>query len=168
MDPWCSARGLFFFKFKSSYSFLIFKFTAGQAFIKALSKSLVAGRGRFASLGCTTDRETDLKLQQRSWRYDNASLAITLAGEFSFCGQTIGPGYCTCRGPLRWRAVKAGEGSYWPGKLFFAGFINQIILLTLAGEFSNLLLQLTGAFRNKKWKIITIWYTKVKIYTFSC
>ena len=70
------------------------------------------GWGQFASLGRTTDRGTDLKLQRQSWRYDNASLAITLAGEFSFRGQTTAPGYCTGRGPLCWRAVKAGEDSY--------------------------------------------------------
>ena len=50
--------------------FLILKFTAGKAIIYALRKSLVLGRGRFASLGCTTDRGTDLKLQWQSWRYD--------------------------------------------------------------------------------------------------
>ena len=122
----------------------------------------MAGQGRFSSTVLNTHRGTDLKLQRRSWRWYNSSLAITLAGEFSFCGQTSSPVCCTCRGNLRWRAVKAGEGSYWPGKLFFAGFINRIILLTLAGEFSNLLLQLTGAFSNKKWKIITISYEKVK------
>ena len=92
------------------------------------------GRGRLASPGRNTDRGTDLKLQRRSWRYENASLAITLAGECSFCGQTTAPGYCTCRGPLCWRAGKAGESSYWPGKLLFAGVINQILLFTLAGE----------------------------------
>ena len=36
--------------------FLIFKFTAGQAFINALSKSLVLGWGRLASPGRTTDK----------------------------------------------------------------------------------------------------------------
>ena len=124
--------------------------------------------GRFASPGRTTDQGSDLKLQQQSWRWYNSSLAITLAGEFSFCGKTTAPGYCTCRGPLRWRAVKSREGSYWLGKLFFVGFINRIILLTLAREFSYLLLQLTWAFSNKKWKIIIVLYKKVKIYTFSC
>ena len=72
----------------------------------------VIGRGSFVSPGRTTDRGTDFKLQRRSWRYDNASLAITLAGEICFCGQTTAPGYCTCRGKLCWRAVKAGEDSY--------------------------------------------------------
>ena len=100
------------------------------------------GRGRFSSPGRATDRGSYLKLQRRSWRYDNASLALTLAGEFSFCGQTTAPSYCTCRGLLRRRAVKAGEDSYSPGKLIFAGVITQILLLTLAGEFSNRLLQL--------------------------
>ena len=114
----------------------------------------------------TTDRGSDLKLQRRSWQWYNSSLALTLAGEFSFCGQTTAPGCCTCWGLLRWRAVKAREGSYWPGKLIFANVINRIIILTLAGEFSNLLLQLTGAFGNKKWKIITILYKKVKIHYF--
>ena len=145
-----------------SYSILIFKFTAGLAFINALIKSLVAGWGP----GCTTDRGSDLKLQWQSWRWYNSSLALTLAGEFSFCGQTTAPGYCTCRGPLHWRAVKAGEGSYWPGKLIFAGVINRIILLSLAGEFSNLLLHLTWAYSNKKWKIITILYKKWKFILF--
>ena len=181
----------------------------------------MAGRGRFSSPGLTTDRGSDLKLQRRSWRYDNASLAITLAGEFSYCGQTTSPGCCTCRGPLRWRAVIAGDGSYWPGKLIFVGVINtvarwplqiyfewgklvavrrqfwpkvakkkcilqhfvlilaekprldlatvvmnRILLLTLAGEFSNLLLLLTGALSNKKWQIITFSYEKVKIEYF--
>ena len=40
-----------FLNFVSSYSLLIFKFTANSAFIKALSKSLVLGRGRFSSPG---------------------------------------------------------------------------------------------------------------------
>ena len=88
------------------FSFL--KFTAGKALIKALSKSLVLGWGPFASPGRTTDWGTALKLQQQSWRYDNASLAITLAREFCFRGQTTAPGYCTSRGPLCFRAVKAG------------------------------------------------------------
>ena len=38
----------FFFKFSISYCFLCFKFSAGEAFINALSKSLVSGRGRFS------------------------------------------------------------------------------------------------------------------------
>ena len=36
------------------------------------------------------------------------------------------PGYCTCRGTLIWRAVKAKEWSYGPGKLIFAGVINLL------------------------------------------
>ena len=101
-------------------------------------------------MGRTTDRGSDLKLQLRSRRWYNSSLAITLAREFSFCGRTTAPGCCTCRGKLRWRAVKAGEESYSPGKLLFAGVINWIIFFTLAREFSNLLLQLRGASSNKK------------------
>ena len=42
-----------------------------------------------------------------------------------------------------------------PGKLIFASVINRILLLTLAGDFSNLLLQLRGASNNKKLNIIT-------------
>ena len=101
-------------------------------------------------MGRTTDRGSDLKLQLRSRRWYNSSLAITLARESSFCGRTTAPGFCTCRGKLRWRAVKAGEESYSPGKLLFAGVINWIIFFTLAREFSNLLLQLRGASSNKK------------------
>ena len=48
--------------------------------------------------------------------------------------QTTAPGFCTCRGKLCWQAVKAGEDSYWPGKLIFAGVVNWILILTLAGE----------------------------------
>ena len=92
------------------------------------------GRGWFASLGRSTDWWSDLKLQQWSWRWYNSFLAITLAGEFSFCDQTTAPGYCTCQGNLRWRALKAGDGSYWPGNLIFAGGVNWILLFTLAGE----------------------------------
>ena len=126
----------------------------------------MAGRGRFASPARTTDRGTDLKLLRRSWRWYNSSLAITLAGEFIFCGQTTAPGRCTCRGILRWRAVKAGEESYRPGKLLFAGVINRILLFTLAGEFSNCLLLLRGAYSNNKWQIITFSYEKVKVHYF--
>ena len=57
-------------------------------------------------------------------------------------------------------------GSYWLGNLIFAGVLNEILLFTLAGEFLNLLLLLTGNFRNKKFKIITISYEKVKIHYF--
>ena len=92
------------------------------------------GRGRFASPGHTSDRGSDLKLQRRSWWWYNSPLAITLAGELSFCSQTTAPGYCTCQGNLHWRAVKAGDGSYWPGNLIFAGGVNWILLFTLAGE----------------------------------
>ena len=49
------------------------------------------------------------------------------------------PGYYTFWGTFSWRAVKAG----CPGNLIFASVINWILLLTLAGEFSNLLLVLT-------------------------
>ena len=55
---------------------------------------------------------SNLKLQGRSWRQYNASLAITLASEFSSWCRTSSPGYCTCWGPLSWWAVKAGECSY--------------------------------------------------------
>ena len=135
------------------------------------------GRGRFASLGCrcTTDRGSDLKLQRRSWRWYNSSLAITLAGEFSYCSQATSPGCYTCLGKWSWRAVTAGEGSHWPRKLIFAGVINRIILLTLSREFSNLLLPLrvknhyflvwkseeSLLFRVEKWQILT--YSKSKI-----
>ena len=134
------------------------------------------GRGRFASPGRTTDRGTDLKLQRQSWRYGNASLAITLAGEF--WGQTTAPGYCTSQGPLCWQAVKAGESSYWPGKLLFAGVVNQVLLFTLAGDFSNCLMLMIEAytvvlksdksllFRIKKWKFITFLCWKVKNHYF--
>ena len=143
------------------------------------------GRGRFASPGRTTDRGSDLKLQRWSWRWYNSSLAITLAGEFSFWSQTTAPSYCTCQGNLRWRAVIARDGSSWLGNLIFAGVVNWILLFTLAeeshfhrcskpnptlhlsGNFSNLLLQLTGAFCNKKWQIITICLKKWKFITFS-
>ena len=126
----------------------------------------MAGRGRFSSLGLTTHPGSDLKLQRRSWRV-NASLAITLAGDFSSCGRTSSPGYCTCRGPLSWRAVKAGEWSYLPGKLMFAGVINRILLLTLAGEFPNLLLLLTWASSNKKMWILLSRMKKWQIIAFS-
>ena len=39
--------------------------------------------------------------------------------------------------------------SHSPGNLIFAGVISQILLLTLAGEFLNLLLLLTGASSNR-------------------
>ena len=94
------------------------------------------------------------------------SYSITLAADFSSCGWTTPLGCCTCWGPLRWWAVKAREWSYWPWNLIFAGVINQIILLTFAGEFSNLLLLLTRAFSNKKWQIITFSYEKVKNHYF--
>ena len=45
----------------------------------------------------------------------NASLAIT--ADFSSCGRTTSPGYCTCRVPFSWRAVKAWDGSYLPDNL---------------------------------------------------
>ena len=124
------------------------------------------GRGQFSSLGRTTHRGKDKKLQRRFWRWYNSSLAVTLAGEFLFCGQTTAPGHCTCWGKLHWGAVKAGEESYRPGKLLFAGVINRILLFTLAGEFSNCLLLLRGAFSNKKWQIITFSYEKVKVHYF--
>ena len=93
-------------------------FLAGYAFINTLSKSLVAGRRHFSSPGLTTHRGSDLKLQRGSWQYYNASLAITLAADFSSCGRTTPPGCCTCRGWLRWRAVKAGEPHFrWCYKL---------------------------------------------------
>ena len=117
----------------------------------------MAGRGRYSSLGLTTHPGSDLKLQRRSWRV-NASLAITLAGDFSCCGRTSSPGYCTCRGPLSWRAVKAGECSYWLGKLIFAGVINRILLLTLAGEFSNLYCN---------WEGLPVTKIDIKFFTFS-
>ena len=126
----------------------------------------MSGRGLFSSPGLTTHRGTDLKLQRRSWRLYNTSLAITLAGEFSLCGQTTASGCCTCRGKLCWGAVLAGDGSYWPGKLIFAGVINWILLFTLAGEFSNCLLILRGAYSNNKWQIITFSYEKVKVHYF--
>ena len=105
----------------------------------------------------------------------NASLAITLAGEFSSCSQATSPGCYTCLGKWSWRAVTAGEGSHWPRKLIFAGVINRIILLTLSREFSNLLLPLrvknhyflvwkseeSLLFRVEKWQILT--YSKSKI-----
>ena len=112
----------------------------------------------------TSDWEWDLKLQRQSWRWYNSSLAITLAVEFSYCSQANSPGCYTCRGKLCWRAVKAGDGSYSPGKLLFAGVVNWILLLTLAGEFSNRLLLVIGAYINKKWQIITFSYEKVKIH----
>ena len=129
------------------------------------------GRGRLASPGCTSDWGSDLKLQRWSWRWYNSFLAITQAGEFSFCSLTTALGYCTCRGQLRWRAVKAVEESYWPRKL--PGVMNWIILFTLTGKFLNLFLLLIGGlilfksdksllFRMKKWKFITFLCWKVK------
>ena len=60
------------------YSFLnfrfhiVFKFLSLQrvrpTYINALSKSIAAGQGQFTFPGRTTDRESDLKLQRRSWR----------------------------------------------------------------------------------------------------
>ena len=125
----------------------------------------------------TTHQGTYLKLQRRSWQWSNSSLAITLAREFNFCGQTTAPGYCTCRGPLHWRAVKAGEESCWLGNLIFAGVINRILVLTLAGEFSNILLLRTGLLVTKcekslqfcveSEKLLLFCVEKWKINTFS-
>ena len=126
----------------------------------------MSGRGRFSSPGLTTHRGSDLKVNRQSWRQYNASLAITLAADFSSCSRTTAPGCCTCRGPLSWQAAKAGEGSYWPGNLSFASVLNRILLLTLAGEFSNLLLQLRRASSNKKWQIITFPSEKEKNHYF--
>ena len=70
------------------------------------------GQGRFSSQMQTPEWGTDLKLQRQSWQYENASLAITLAGEFCFYGQATAPGYYTCRVKLCWPALKAGEDSY--------------------------------------------------------
>ena len=82
--------------------------------------------------------------------------------EFSYCGQATSPGCCTCRGKFSWRAVTAGDVSYWPGKLIFAGVKNRIILLTFAEEFLTLLLQLRGDFSNKKWKTVNFLYERGK------
>ena len=73
-----------------------------------------------------------------------------LSAEIWSCGRTTSPGCCTCRVTLCWQAVKAGECFFWPGKLNFVGFIHRILLLTLPGEFSNLLLLLIGASSNRK------------------
>ena len=120
------------------------------------------GRGQFSSLGLITYRGSDLKPQQWSWRWYNSSLAITLTGEFSNCGQATSPG-CHCFGGQQ----QPGTASYWPGKLLFRySVINQIQLLTLARESSYLLLQLTGAISNKKWKLVSILHEKVKNHNF--
>ena len=46
VDPDVPLEVYSFFKFLFSYSFLIFNFAAGSAFINALSKSLVSHRER--------------------------------------------------------------------------------------------------------------------------
>ena len=57
--------------------------------------------------------------------------------------------------------LAARECFYWPEKLIFAGVINRILLLTLAGELSNLLLLLTGGFQLQKDFNLTCLYEKV-------
>ena len=111
--------------------------------INALSKCLVLGQGRFIFPGHTYDRGSDLN--RWSWRWCNSSLAITLAGEFSYCSQATSSGCCTCRGQL----LLTGDAH------FRRCVINRILLLTLASDFFNLFLQLRGAFSNKQWKFIT-------------
>ena len=128
----------------------------GYAFINALSKSLVSGQDHFSSPGIRfKSAAAILVVVQRLYSYNTCS-----------CDRTSSPGYYTCRETLSWLAVKAGECSCWPGKLIFTGVINRIFLLTLAGEFSNLLLLLRWAYSNKKWKIITLLYEKVKNHYF--
>ena len=100
-----------------------------------------------------------------TWRWYNSSLAITLAGEFSFCGQTTAPGYCTWRG----RLLLTGEGH------FRRCYKPNLTFDTCRGLFESF----CATESNKKWKIITFSYKKVKyhyffilkkwnIITFSC
>ena len=54
-----------------------------------------------------------LKLLRWSWRCNNVSLAITLANDFWSWVPRTSPVPCTCRHPLCWWAVKAGECSHF-------------------------------------------------------
>ena len=149
MCPWCSAGGLLFFKFTSLYSFWFLSLQRINLLLMHLAKAWCPALywGCFSSPGLITHKGSDLKLQWQSWRYDNASLAITLAGEFSYCGQTAAPGCCTCR-----RRLLLTRESH------FRWFYEQIFILTLAGESSNCLQLLIEASSNKKWQIITFLY----------
>ena len=143
MGPWCSAEGLFF---TISYCFELVKLL------------LLSGRGTFSSPGLNTHRRSYLKLQRQSWRWNKASLAITLAADFWSCGLTTSPGYCTCRRPLCWRAVKAGECAYWPGnfRIFYhvtdRGIVQMWVLLFCMGKWQIV------TFRIEKWQIVTFSY----------
>ena len=115
-------------------------------------------RGRFSSP----------ELRIRSLRIRFKTTAAILAVGHPYCS------YNTCRGIqlLRsgnffWLLHLPGTAPYWLGKLIFTGVcINRILLLTLAGNFSKLLLQLGGSSSRKKWKIITFSYGKVKYPSF--
>ena len=130
MGPWYSAGCLIIFKFLFSYSFERVKLLLmhlAKALCQAGDFSLP--RGSLLTAIKFKTAAGILAVGQRLLRYN------TWAADLWSCGRTTSPGYRTCRGTLCWRTVKAGEGSYWPGKLVFAGVLR---LLRLAGKFSNL------------------------------
>ena len=157
------------------YSFLNFCFhivIPVQSFINALSKCLVLGRGQFSSPGRTAHWGSDLKLYSGVPSGNSAPPKLKhLLGKWASAAKQQLLGIALC-----------GDGSYWPGKLHFAGITNRIILFTLAGDFLVLWLQLRGSFRKKvknhyyfvwkneisllfcmkKWNIITFSFWKVK------
>ena len=102
------------------------------------SLAKVAGRGRFSSLGLIMHRRSNLKLLRQSLRY----IGQRLLSYNTYCGFLILrsdnfswllhlPGNCFLFKPML---------SHSPGNFIFAHVINRILLLSLAGEFTNLLL----------------------------
>ena len=105
-------------------------------------------------------------VQRWSWRYDNASLAITLARELSYCGQATSPGGCTCWGKLSWWAVTAGDVSSDQGSSFYCFYKPNHTFDTFRGIF-EFFTATERAFWNKKWKIITFCNEQWQIFTYS-